>query len=57
MLGDKLVIPYAMSPSNMRDVIILEDYLIKKRYALMNEPLKINLEVLREIKLNILNIT
>jgi hypothetical protein len=59
MLGDKLVIPYAMSPSDMReDEMVLEDYLIKnnKRYASMNEPLSINLEVLREMKLNELNI-
>ena len=59
MLGDKLVIPYGMSPSDMReDEVIIEDYLIKhnKRYASTNEPLKINLEVLREIKLNQLNI-
>ena len=59
MLGDKLVIPYGSSPSDMReDEMVLEDYLIKnnKRYASMNEPLSINLEVLREMKLNELNI-
>ena len=55
MLDDKLVIPYGSSPSDMReDEMVLEDYLIKnnKRYASMNEPLSINLEVLREMKLN-----
>ena len=59
MLGDKLVIPYGSSPSDMReDEMVLEDYLTKsnKRYASMNEPLSINLEVLREMKLNELNI-
>jgi hypothetical protein len=59
MLGDKLVIPYSSSPSDMReDEMVLEDYLTKhnKRYASMNEPLKINLEVLREVILNELNI-
>jgi len=59
MLGDKLVIPYAMSPSDMTDdEVLIEDYLIKhnKRYSSMNEPLSINLEVLREMKLNELNI-
>ena len=56
---DKLVIPYSSSPSDMReDEMVLEDYLIRnnKRYASMNEPLKINLGVLREMKLNELNI-
>ena len=59
MLGDKLVIPYGMSPSDMReDEMDIEDFLIKnnKRYAPMNQPLQINLEVLREMKLNELNI-
>jgi hypothetical protein len=59
MSEDKLVIPYSSSPSDMReDEMVLEDYLIEnnKRYASMNEPLKINLEVLREMKLNQLNI-
>lgn len=59
MSEDKLVIPYGMSPSDMRDGdVIIEDYLIKnnKRYASMNEPLSINLTVLREMKLNELNI-
>ena len=59
MSENKLVIPYSSSPSDMReDEMVLEDYLIKnnKRYASMNEPLKINLEVLREMKLNQLNI-
>jgi len=59
MLGDKLVIPYGSSPSDMReDEMVLEDYLTKsnKRYASKNEPLSINLEVLREMKLNELNI-
>ena len=55
MLGDKLVIPYGISPSDMGDnEITIEEYLIKhnKRYASKNEPLSINLEVLREMKLN-----
>jgi hypothetical protein len=59
MLGDKLVIPYGISPSDMGDEeTTIEAYLTKhnKRYASMNEPLKINLEVLREMKLNQLNI-
>jgi hypothetical protein len=59
MSEGNLVIPYSSSPSDMReDEMVLEDYLIKnnKRYASMNEPLKINLEVLREMKLNQLNI-
>ena len=59
MLGDKLVIPYGISPSDMGDnEITIEEYLIKhnKRYASANEPLKINVSVLREIKLNELNI-
>ena len=59
MSEGNLVIPYSSSPSDMReDEMVLEDYLIKnnKRYASMNEPLKINLEVLREMKLNELNI-
>ena len=60
MSEDKLVIPYGMSPSDMReDEIIIEDYLIKnkEKYTSMNKPLSINLEVLREMKLNQLNIT
>lgn len=59
MSEGNLVIPYGLSPNDMReDEMVLEDYLIKnnKRYASMNEPLKINLEVLREMKLNELNI-
>lgn len=38
--------------------ITIEEYLTKhnERYSSMNEPLKINLEVLREMKLNQLNI-
>ena len=59
MLGDKLVIPYGISPGAMReDEMDIEDFLIKhyKRYTSMNEPLSINLEVLREMKLNELNI-
>ncbi len=59
MLGDKLVIPYCISPSDMGDEeTTIEAYLTKhnKRYASMNEPLSINLEVLREMKLNELNI-
>ena len=59
MLGDKLVIPYGMSPSDMReDEMDIEDFLIKnnKKYAPMNQPLSINLEVLREMRLNQLNI-
>lgn len=59
MLGDKLVIPYGSSPSDMTDdEITIEEYLTKhnKRYASFNEPLQINLEVLREMKLNQLNI-
>lgn len=54
MLGDKLVIPYGMSPSDMGDnEIMIEEYLIKhnKRYASANEPLKINVSFLRELKL------
>lgn len=53
MLGDKLVIPYAMSPSDMREEeIVIEDYLIKnnKRFPI-GEPLDINLGFLREMKL------
>jgi hypothetical protein len=59
MLGDKLVIPYGSSPSDMGDEeTTIEAYLTKhnKRYASMNEPLDINLKVLREMKLNQLNI-
>lgn len=59
MLDGKLVIPYGISPSDMGDnEITIEEYLIKhnKRYASTNEPLKINLSVLRELRLNELNI-
>lgn len=59
MLGGKLVIPYGMSPADMGDnEITIEEYLIKhnKRYASANEPLKINVSVLRELRLNELNI-
>jgi hypothetical protein len=59
MLGDKLVIPYCISPSDMGDEeTTIEAYLTKhnKRYASMNEPLDINLKVLREMRLNQLNI-
>ena len=59
MSEDKLVIPYGSSPSDMReDEMVLEDFLIKnnKKYAPMNQPLSINLEVLREMRLNQLNI-
>jgi hypothetical protein len=59
MSEGNLVIPYSSSPSDMReDEMVLEDYLIKnnKRYAPMNQPLSINLEVLREMRLNQLNI-
>lgn len=54
MLGDKLVIPYGSSPSDMTDdEITIEEYLTKhnKRYTSFNEPLQINLEFLREMKL------
>ena len=54
ILGDKLVIPYGSSPSDMKDDNkTIEDYLIKnnKRYTSMNKPLDINLGVLREIKI------
>lgn len=59
MLDGKLVIPYGISPSDMGDnEITIEEYLIKhhKRYASVNEPLKINLPVLRELRFNELNI-
>ena len=59
MLDGKLVIPYGISPSDMGDnEITIEEYLIKhnKRYASANEPLKINVSVLRELRLNELNI-
>jgi hypothetical protein len=53
ILGDKLVIPYGLSPSDMGDnEITMEEYLIKhnKRYPI-GEPLDINLGFLREMKL------
>ena len=59
MLDGKLVIPYGISPSDMGDnEITIEEYLIKhnKRYTSANEPLKINVSVLRELRLNELNI-
>jgi hypothetical protein len=58
MLGDKLVIPYNISPSDMGDEeTTTEAYLAKhaRRYG-NGEPLKINLSVLRELKLKELNI-
>jgi hypothetical protein len=58
MLGDKLVIPYNISPSDMGDEeTTTESYLAKhaRRYG-NGEPLKINLSVLRELKLKELNI-
>ena len=59
MLDGKLVIPYGISPSDMGDNETIEEYLSKhnKRYASANEPLKINLPVLRELRFNELNIT
>ena len=59
MLDDKLVIPYGISPSDMGDEeITIEAYLTKnnKKYASFNKQLDINLTVLREMKLNELNI-
>lgn len=60
MLDGKLVIPYGLSPSDMSDKeeITIEEYIIKnnRRYASANEPLKINLPVLRELRFNELNI-
>jgi hypothetical protein len=58
MLGDKLVIPYNISPSDMGDEeTTTEAYLTKhaRRYG-NGEPLKINLSVLRELRFNELNI-
>jgi hypothetical protein len=58
MLGDKLVIPYGISPSDMGDQeTTIEDYLTKhfKRYG-NGEPLQINKQVLRELRFNELNI-
>ena len=58
MLGDKLVIPYGISPSDMGDEeTTIEAYLAKnfKRYG-NGEPLQINKQVLRELRFNELNI-
>jgi hypothetical protein len=58
MLGDKLVIPYGISPSDMGDEeTTIEAYLNKhfKRYG-NGEPLQINKQVLRELRFNELNI-
>jgi hypothetical protein len=50
MLGDKLVIPYGLSPSDMGDEeTTTEAYLAKhaRRYG-NGEPLKINLDILND---------
>jgi hypothetical protein len=58
MLNDKLVIPYDLSPSDMSDKeeITIKQYIIKHNKEYHSEPLNINQLVLRELRLNELNI-